>query len=58
MMDRKEQDHAEKKQADQDRYDELKATKESETQKYMTSMSQIYMDQETLLENLHRDQNI
>ena len=43
-MDRREQDQNEKKQADQDRYDELKATKELDTQKYDTTMSQIYID--------------
>ena len=57
-MDRREQDQTEKKQADQDRYDELKQTKELDTQKYDTTMSQIYIDQEQLLENLARDQQL
>ena len=55
MLDKKATDQAEKREADQNRYNELKAQKEHDLQKFEMLMSQTYLTHEDLMEKLNRD---
>lgn len=55
-LEKKAQDQAEKRAADQERYESLKAQKEKDLQKFEMLMSQTYLTHESLMEQLNRDQ--
>ena len=57
-LDRRMQDQAEKIEADHNRYMELKAQKEHDLNKFEMLMSEIYLKHETLMEDMHRDQQL
>ena len=58
LLDNKAHDQAEKREADQHRYEELKDQKEHDLEKFEMLMSQTYLTHEELMEKLKRDQDL
>jgi len=56
LLEKKETEQEEKREADQNRYEELKQQKEHDLTKFEYLMSQTYLTHEDLMEKLSRDQ--